>query len=124
MLLGLSARVCGMSMKTSSIDEGKYLETLISYVRDKKITTKKQIEMILDLGNVSTNSFVNWVFGSLGKSVNFDDLSKLIDMGFMPKTFVTRKLKFDDKFDRAPNSFQEKYASILRVIEALERKVK
>lgn len=111
-------------MKTSKIDEAKYLQTMMSYVRDGKITKKNQVEMILDMGKVSVNDFVKWLFESLGKSVNFDDLSKLIDIGMMPKTFVTRKLKLDDKFDRAPESFQEKYATIMDVIATLERKLK
>lgn len=111
-------------MKTSKIDENKYLETLMDYVREGKITKKSQIEMILDVGKVSIPTFVNWTFGALGKAVSFDDLAKLIDIGMMPKTFVTRKLKYEDKFDRAPESFQEKYATILEEIASLERILK
>lgn len=111
-------------MKISKLDTNKYLLALIDYTREGKITKKEQVEMILEVGKVSVKEFVDWLFDSIGKSVTFNDLSKLIDIGMLPKTFVTRKLKYEDKFDRAPESFQEKYASILDRIAFLERKIK
>jgi hypothetical protein len=116
-------------LDAKNFDRDSFLGKLMEFIRSGQITKKEQVHQILNTGHVTPHQFVDWFFDSLGKlsgknRTNWDDLSKLIDMDVFPRTFAIRKLNFTDKFDNAPQSFQEKYASVDYLIRFFERKIK
>lgn len=115
-------------LDTKNFDRDSYFEKIMDFVRSNRLNRKEQVLQILKTGNVTVHEFVDWFFESLGKlsgknRTNYDDLAKLIDMDVFPKTFAMRKLDFTDKLDKAPQSFQDRYASVLELIYMLEKKI-
>lgn len=116
-------------LDTKNFDRDAYLQKLIEFVQSGRITKKEQVHQILATGHITPHQFVDWFFDSLNKfsgkhRTSYEDLAKLIDMDVFPRTFAVRKLNFIDKMDQAPQSFQEKYASVHHTIRLLEKKLK
>lgn len=103
------------------IKKDKGFSALLNYLETGKLKTKEEASKIIHFLGYKEDEFGQWLFDQLEKGKSFEPVKKFTEMGLLPKTWVSRTLKYRDLENKIPPKYHAEFG--IRASYLLKQKI-